>query len=198
MALLRGTAGSDTLTGGNNADKIFGRGGNDTLDGRNAADLLDGQDEADRLVGGTGRDTLIGGAGADKLQGGADNDRFLFRSASETVPAGRDIISDFAGAGAAFGDMIDLSLIDADTTASGHQAFRWGEITNQGKSFLWATNSGTTTLLNGNIDDDAAAEFSIAISDGSLGASAYSCRRLHPEPALDVHQRAGHVQRRLR
>ena len=78
----------------------------------------------------------------------------------------------FAKAGAQLGDLIDLSAIDADTTADGNQAFAFGTATGKGR--LWAVNSGDTTLIRGNTDGDAAAEIEIAILDGAVKANAYA------------------------
>ena len=66
--------------------------------------------------------------------------------------------------------MIDLSGIDANTSVAGNQAFLFG---GTGIGHLSLVNSGTTTIVNGNVDADAAFEFVLAIEDGSLLASAY-------------------------
>ncbi len=63
---MMGTAGNDTLIGGEDADEIFGLAGND---------LIEGNGGSDSLFGGEGNDTLISGAGAaDVLDGGANDD----------------------------------------------------------------------------------------------------------------------------
>ena len=89
----------------------------------------------------------------------------------------------FTNPGAAIGDLFDLSLLHANATLSGRQGFKWGGTTNHGKGFLWVANSGGQTIVNGNVDDDDAAEFSIAISDGTVGASAYSAADFRVNPA---------------
>jgi Ca2+-binding RTX toxin-like protein len=54
--LILGTAGNNTIQGGNGADCIVGGGGNDTLQGRQGGDII---------IGGPGNDTARGGAGSD-------------------------------------------------------------------------------------------------------------------------------------
>ena len=66
--------------------------------------------------------------------------------------------------------MIDLGGIDANTGVAGNQAFLFGG-TGVGRVSL--VNSGTTTLVRGNVDADATFEFVLAIEDGGVLASAY-------------------------
>ncbi|HEV7328276.1 MAG TPA: peroxidase family protein, partial [Bosea sp. (in: a-proteobacteria)] len=68
-ALVNGSNGNATQTGGTGADLILGHGGTDTLNGVN------------------GNDVLAGGAGNDTVNGGAGNDLALWR-----VGDGRDFI----------------------------------------------------------------------------------------------------------
>ena len=68
MAIINGTAGNDSRTGGTANDVLNGLAGNDTLDGGAGNDSLNG---------GVGNDSLIGGAGADTMNGGAGNDVFI-------------------------------------------------------------------------------------------------------------------------
>jgi Ca2+-binding RTX toxin-like protein len=71
MAILNGTAGNDTLSGGTEPDTVNGFGGNDTLFGGEG-------DSADTLNGGEGNDILLGGYSTQKpfeaLDGGEGND----------------------------------------------------------------------------------------------------------------------------
>lgn len=128
---LHGGNGDDLLDGGKGDDRLFGDTGRDTLIGHdqndqlyggNGDDLLEGGKGDDRLFGDAGRDTLGGGAGVDRLTGGADADRFVFAAADfgRSILAGRDIIADFS---AAAGDIIDLTLIDADRHAEDNNPF---------------------------------------------------------------------------
>ncbi len=165
---IGGDAG-DSLVGSSVANSLFGMRGNDTLSGGDAADVL---------RGGTGNDNLIGGAAADILIGGQGQDLFRLLTSTDSLVGTRDIIRAgdsaiaFEGAGAAAGDRIDVSVIDANTTLSGNQTFGFGTTTTTGR--VWLTNSGTNTLVNFNNDADTAIDFQLVIEDGTTLASAYS------------------------
>jgi Ca2+-binding RTX toxin-like protein len=73
-AVLIGTTGSDTLTGGSTKDLVYAQQGNDVVRGGSKGDCLVGQDGDDRLDGGTDADGLYGEDGADELTGGPGND----------------------------------------------------------------------------------------------------------------------------
>lgn len=89
---------------------LLGGGGDDSLAGGAAGDSLAGAAGDDTLVGSLAADTLEGGAGADSLEGGGGDDLFRFdrRDAPQSDPALPDRIMDFAGAGRAGGDRIQL------------------------------------------------------------------------------------------
>src|SRR4029077_6169665 len=98
-------SGSSNFTGTGNAlaNTITGGAGNDTLNG------LAGYD---RITGGSGTDYLTGGTGAD---------RFVLKTIADSPnSAARDVITDFDHAQA---DLIDLTALDANTAATGDQAF---------------------------------------------------------------------------
>lgn len=171
-----GTAGADSIAGIGSHDAMNGAGGNDTMTGANGNDTLTGGAGNDLLRGQTGSDVLRGSAGADVLIGGTGNDTFDFNAASESQPGSRDIIragdtaTAFQGAGAAAGDRIDLSDIDANVNNGGNQAFIWG---GSGIGHLSVVSSGANSIVHGNIDGDAAFEVEIVIEDGGVLASAY-------------------------
>jgi Ca2+-binding RTX toxin-like protein len=163
-AVVSGTGNTvaNVLTGNAAANSLYGLGGNDTLNGLGGNDSLDG---------GSGNDMLVGGAGVDVLIGGTGADRFDFNLVTESTSSARDTIKGFDGAGVAVGDLIDLSGIDANTTLAGNQLFGFGG-TSIGRLSL--VNSGSTTLVRGNVDADADFEFVFAIEDGTTTlASAY-------------------------
>jgi len=110
--------GNDTVNGGDGDDLIFGENNNDMLSGDEGSDTLDGGTGNDTLDGGNGLDMLIGGDGSDTLTGGSGNDVFVFADVGGVAANGKDTITDLSA-----GDTIDLSGIDADTTAGGDQAF---------------------------------------------------------------------------
>ncbi len=144
--------------------------------GNTLANVITGNSGANTLSGLAGNDTLAGGAGADVLIGGTGADRFDFNFVSESTATARDVIRAgggaiaFEGAGVAGGDVIDLSGIDANTGLAGNQAFVFG---GTGIGHVSLVNSGTTTIVNANVDADATFEFVLAIDDGGVLASAY-------------------------
>lgn len=142
------------------------------------ADTLIGNASANTLRGGAGNDVIQGNGGRDVMVGGSGNDVFRFVDASDSRPWAADVIrggdgaSAFQRAGNGFGDRIDLSAFDADTTRNGIQDFEFGNATGKGR--LWAIDSGKNTLICGNTDGDRAIEFQCIIRDGNVRASSYT------------------------
>jgi hypothetical protein len=150
------------------ADVIFGSSAANELAGNAGDDHLWGYAGNDQLNGGTGADTLIGGAGADTLAGGADDDVFVYFAASDSgvTDATRDYITDFVGG--AGGDVIDVSRIDANSITAGNGAFTfigtnvaWDGVAGE----LRATWTTIGQVIEGDINGDKVADFSIAIID---------------------------------
>jgi serralysin len=162
----KGGSGSDRITGNQVGNSLQGYSGNDTLNGEGGSDVLIGVSGADRLSGGTGADRLYGGAGADDLIGGADADMFLFKLRTEsTVSAsGRDTIFDFS---ASQGDRIDLSVIDANSKATGNQAFAFlGKVAFTGTAAeLRYVKGSSDTYIYGDVNGDKAADFAVHLDD---------------------------------
>ncbi|MDB6177079.1 calcium-binding protein, partial [Paracoccus sp. Z330] len=186
---IYGRTGNDFLYGQNDDDRVYGQSGNDRAYGNSGDDRVFGGSGHDFVHGGagddivkgnSGNDTLVGGQGADTLTGGGGEDTFRFYSTSES-PFGSsgnyDRITDFQGAGinlvSATEDRIDLSSIDADTTAAGNQAFSFSGTTNGGAGTIWMQDVGSETWLRVNTDDDSAPEMTVRISDGSDSANDY-------------------------
>jgi Ca2+-binding RTX toxin-like protein len=173
-----GGSGNDTLNGRSNFDEIFGEAGNDNLLGGTGNDWLDGGTGPDVIRGQSGSDQIWGVEGADILIGGSGNDFFYINSAAHSAAgaANRDVIragdgaSAFQAAGNATGDLIVLSDIDANTATSVDNAFVFG---GTGRGRLSVVNSGTDTIVRGNIDGDPDFELQIEIEDGAVLASAY-------------------------
>jgi Ca2+-binding RTX toxin-like protein len=156
--LLRG---NDTLNGSAGGDKFYGWDGNDALNGLNGNDLLNGGRGNDTLSGGNGNDTLVGGLGKDTLMSGTGNDIFDFNLLADSglTATTRDIIAGFARGF----DKIDLSTLDANTQASGNNAFN--KIIGASANFTAAGQLKLSGgILYGNTDSDAAAEFSIQLN----------------------------------
>jgi len=123
-------------------------------------ELYGGADN-DVLIGGAQGDMLRGGAGADTLTGGAGDDVFRYDAATDSTPAGRDGIQDFTA-----GDLIDLRLIDADTTTAGDQDFTaignaaFGNVAGE---LRYDVLAGPIWLVQGDVDGDGDADFEVAV-----------------------------------
>ncbi len=142
---MRGTAGNDRLSGGAGNDLLVGRAGNDTL------------------IGGAGNDRLIASIGADVLTGGSGKDTFVYERFTDSTPKQFDVITDFSRAD----DIIDLSIIDANTEKSGNQSFKWiGTSSFHGKAGeLRSYISGDKTYIRGDVDGDGKDDFRIVLDD---------------------------------
>lgn len=144
----------------NNAS-LTGNAGKNVLTGNASANALKGGAGVDTLNGGAGDDTLIGGAGKDVLSGGAGNDIFKLEKLIESglTATVRDTVQGFVRGQ----DKLGLSSLDANSTVTGNQAF--SAFINSTAEF---TKAGQLQFKNGvlygNTDNDAAAEFSIALT----------------------------------
>lgn len=147
--------GASNLNGAGNAlaNQLTGNTGNNRLDGKAGADTL---------TGGAGNDALIGGSGADKLYGGSGADAFVFQALSDSNVSTRDMIYDFSRVG---GDKIDLSAIDARTTASGNQAFTFigSDLFSQTAGELRYSKISGDTYIYGDVNGDGGIDFSIRL-----------------------------------
>jgi Ca2+-binding RTX toxin-like protein len=149
-----GGDGDDVATGGASANRLRGGGG---------ADQLTGGASADTLIGNGGNDTLAGGGGADALFGGSGGDTFVYRAAEDSAAAtGIDTINRMSGA-----DVIDLTGIDAIAGAGddgftfiGSQAF-----SGQAGTLRVFAQDGRY-IVEGDLDGDASADFSIVVAHG--------------------------------
>ncbi|WP_052120495.1 calcium-binding protein, partial [Inquilinus limosus] len=155
--LQTGTAGDgeaqgDTLV---RVENISGSQGHDKLYGNTGANTLQGWSGNDLLQGGAGKDTLSGGAGADKFAYVAVGD--------SVVGANADRITDFTRSQ---GDKIDLSGIDANTGATGNQAFTFignGLFTHHAGELRFAYNGSDTTIA-GDVNGDGTSDFHITLT----------------------------------
>ena len=108
--------------------------------------------------------------------GGRGADVFDLDLASHSSPGLRDLLRAadgavaFEGAGAAAGDRIDVSGVDANQVAAGNQAFSFG---GAGIACLSLVAAGASTLVRCNTDRDAAFELELLIEDAATLASAY-------------------------
>lgn len=167
-----GGSGNDYIFGGQGRDFLLGGDGNDEVDGGIGADLLFGNAGDDRLIGGwgddsidggAGNDSIIGGTGEDILSGGSGADRFVYEVVSDSgVGKGnRDRILDFTRGS----DLIDLSAIDANSTAAGNQSFSF--IGNSAFHNVAGELRYANGILSGDINGDGVADFQIQISAGN-------------------------------
>lgn len=147
---------------GSAAANVVGNGSDNIVTGNEAANAIAGAKGDDTLYGNGGNDTLTGGPGSDRLFGGAGDDVFRFVSLEDSAGGGQpDLIADFAA-----GDRISLAAIDANSAAAGDQAFAFiGEQAFTGTAGeLNTLASGSQTFVNGDVDGDGAADFTVAIA----------------------------------
>ena len=156
---LRGSYGNDKVLGGDGNDSLFGGPGTDTLRGQSGNDFLQGAKEKDILIGGSGNDVFDFGATA-----------WSPPSAADVIRAG-DGASAFQGVGKVGGDVIDLSDIDANSGSGANEAFVFG---GSGLRHLSLIDSGSNTIVRGNVNTNGAFEFQLVIEDGAgVDASDY-------------------------
>ncbi|MBK5914194.1 VCBS domain-containing protein [Rhodocyclus purpureus] len=163
---LYGGAGSDTIAGDEGRDAIYGGSGDDLINGGTDNDVIYGGSGNDTITGDVGNDTIVGGFGADTLTGGtgATKDVFKFLDAKDTG----DTITDFH---VGF-DSLDFSAIDANTAASGDQAFGLvNSVALQANSINWFVEGDNTVVQFDNDGDVGSAEFEITLV-GQLTLSA--------------------------
>jgi len=169
---IEGNDGDDTILGGSGIDTISGGFGDDTIDGGAGDDSIDGDEGADVLRGGAGVDTIdggadndliIGGAGTDLLTGGAGADTFVFELKTDTkLGLLADHVSDFS---VIDGDLIDLSLLDANTRILDDQAFSWigaGAFTKSAGQLRYEVIAGNAHIT-GDMNGDSKADFEIVL-----------------------------------
>ena len=120
--------------------------------------------------------------------GGRGADVFDLDLASHSAPGLRDVLRAadgavaFEGAGAAAGDRIDVSGVDANQVAAGNQAFSFG---GAGIACLSLVAAGASTLMRCNTDRDAAFELELADRgrrDARLRLPRGGLRALTPRP----------------
>lgn len=144
-------------------DDLFAGDGTDTLNGGYGNDTLAAGKGDDSLIGGTGNDLFVGWYGSDTMTGGLGSDAFKYSGVYESFAGAgiRDVITDFDGAGAGVGDVIDLSRYNRDEPMEG----RLGLTTYIGSASFTAPGQlrYADGILSGNTDADAAAEFEIQL-----------------------------------
>ena len=133
----------------------------------------------ENVTGGTGDDqitvagassvtsTITGGLGADVMTGSGDNiETFRYASVTESSGASIDTIGNFTEGQ----DLIDFTVIDADTTGGGNEAFTFVANgtpgTNPGvvaNSITWYQDGGNT-IVQADVNGDTTADLTITLT----------------------------------
>jgi trimeric autotransporter adhesin len=154
-------SGSDSITAtGNSLDNV--------ITGNSGWNTLYGDAGNDTINGGSGADKISGGLGVDVLTGGTEVDTFVFSSLSDSglVAGSRDSITDFG-----VNELIDLQLIDANTTTTGtNDSFSVGagadSIFNAGEVQLSQSGSVVTVSLYTDNVSGADMTFTVTLATG--------------------------------
>jgi serralysin len=181
MARKEGDAGNNTINGTGQIDVIYGYGGNDrlsgwggndTLFGGYGNDFLFGNEGDDVLDGGPGADVLRGGAGSDIYRGGAGRDRFVFSDVTSNGSTNERVF-DYQD-----GEVLDFSIIDADSTRAGNQAFtfvRDGQFNGRPGELITAflgTGTDLHTRIYVDTDGNGLADLFVTLENGWFGMTA--------------------------
>jgi len=131
-----------------------------------------GNSLANTIVGNGAANDLRGLGGVDTLNGGGGDDDYNYFATSESNAVAEDRILSFTGIGVVgVGDQIDVSVIDADTTAGaiGNQAFSFSTTGAGGAGTLWVENAptGTDSIVFADVDGGGA-DFQVAVADGNF------------------------------
>lgn len=159
MAVISGTAGSDTIATGKGSSVVNAGAGNDTVSGGPGTnviqggagdDILYGAGGKDFIYGGAGDDVLKGGGGQDSLTGGAGADTFVFRFAEGTQPV------TYTGAKANDHPIVYQWVIVTDLTFNDHDSvkitgfddiFGTLNVARKGTGAYWLDDQGDITRL---------------------------------------------------
>jgi serralysin len=122
-----------------------------------------GTNGRDNLVGTSGADLIKGYGGQDTLTGGQGADQFVFEALADSsrFSASADLITDFIKGE----DKINIAGIDANSTTAGDDSFvllSGGILTQAGT--LRSFYSGTETVIQGETDGKAGADFTIRLT----------------------------------
>jgi len=175
-----------TVTQFKGIENVTGSSFADTITGNSADNRIDAGAGSDTINGGGGADTIISGRANDQIWGGEGPDTFVFNHFLDSAPinvlsgavdgagnftagAGKDVINDFLVGS----DTIDLSGIDANSTISGNQEFKFVEefTGHAGEVILKEFNLQPTantpgfsyTSVMADIDGDSAADFNLDV-----------------------------------
>ncbi len=116
---------------------------------------------ADVIIGNAVNNQITGGGGADVMTSGAGGDSFIFNSVADSNGEQIDTITDFSEGV----DHLDFSMIDANVSMVGDQAFT---SIGAASAFTAAAQiqviySGSDTFVYANINSDGTAEFCLKL-----------------------------------
>jgi Ca2+-binding RTX toxin-like protein len=162
------------LASGSAAQWANGNELNNRLVGNDTHNTIFGYGGDDRIEAGGGFDYLAGGSGRDVIYGGADGDVFNFHTPEECgfSAATADQLLDF---NAAEGDVIDLSVIDANTIAAGDQGFAFiggNQFSGVAGQLRFASFAGSNGFIVGDVNGDRVSDFFIEVNAAGMQASA--------------------------
>jgi hypothetical protein len=159
------------VTCGNAADLVFGNAAANYMSGGDGNDTLYGLAGNDQLFGSNNDDKIIGGLGKDRLTGGSHSDKFYYLTLldSGNTASTRDVIVDFVTGV----DDIVVTDIDANALVAGDQNFTFlaganADFTGAAGQirylFLSSPAAGGFTLVQGDVNGDQIADFSIELT----------------------------------
>ncbi|MGQ9368819.1 hypothetical protein [Azospirillum sp. ST 5-10] len=163
--LAQDATNADVIDGGGGNDWIAGGAGPDVLTGGTGADTFSIADPSESAPGSRDRIADFRGRLTESFEGGHTVTFSSVGGATAQLVPGQEIV-DFRGAGAhTQRDVIDLSEIDARFAEPGKQGFTFiGEAGfSAAGQVRWAVE-GNNVVVEGNTDDDLAAEFSIELT----------------------------------
>ncbi|MFO1068668.1 MAG: calcium-binding protein [Geminicoccaceae bacterium] len=153
MAVINGTSGNDTSTGGGDDDTITTGAGRDTLYGAAGVDTLNGGTGNDSLFGGSDRDWLYAGDGNDAAFGDGEGDRLFGGNGTDRLWGG---IGDDSLEGGEGGDTLG---------GGGDDDTLWGGAGNDSLS----GDDGDDSLAGGSGNDSLAGGAGVGLLDGGTG-----------------------------
>lgn len=142
---------------GNELDNLLvGNYGDNYLEGGAGNDWLAAKAGSNILYGGPGRDWLVGGTGPDI---------FLYKDIADSPPgqSTRDLINNFTRGQ----DRIDLSAIDADQLADGHQSFTFigaNAFSGMAGELRYATWNQGWLIIEADVTGDGSADMQIFVN----------------------------------
>jgi Ca2+-binding RTX toxin-like protein len=155
----------DTLIGDSGGNLIDGGKGNDKIQSGAGNDVIIGGWGKEKIDAGDGDDVLTGNQEDDEMTGGLGSDTFKFVSVSDsgTSQGEIDIIWDFKSGS----DKLDFSDIDADSSVSGDQAFKFiGGASFSSEGQIRSYQYGSYTLVEINVSGSGGKDMMIALAHG--------------------------------